>query len=496
MTERFANSRHPQRRALARRGAMLAVSALLAVMALSHESLAQGTAGTLVDNAQRQSSSYVTPFPPQDTYRLQIYGDWMSEGLISGLTEALQGDNRVQVIRKHRALVALIKPEHEDDVKVEEASRDQLQIGVLFFGISDRVNFRLGTQLLKLGSEPWQNEYGRRVDRLVKALKRRGIALYMVGQPPLRREDANEDAKMINEILREKAFVNGVRFVEIAPEFLDENGDFTQFGPDFKGERQKLREGDGISMTWQGHRKVAALIEREMRRDLAIARAERAVPLVGGELEQRRINPDKPLPTAAKAIVPAKGDARQAATAAVATPAPVASAAAPDQVEEIARVSFRSLNAQGRDETTTLDIVRPAISAQMLALLARKDVTQTAQRNFEIVGAELGDGTTLSMIVSPLPSAQPATAAQTAGTAQLTVYNAVWVRGDRLPPKPGRADDFSWPPSGALPYQAPAEAAPKSAAPIVAPQRAPQATSPALKNQPEPNVPRVRPQRG
>ncbi len=424
---------------------------------------------------------------------MQVYGDWMAEGLISGLAEALQTDARVQVNRKHRALVPLVRAEHEEDVRAEEVSREPVQIGVLFFGISDRVNFRLNNQLLRLGSEPWQNEYGRRVDRLLKALKRRGIALYMVGQPPLRREEAHTDAQMLTEILREKAFVNGVRFIEIAPEFVDENGDFTQFGPDHKGERQKLRDGDGVAMTWQGNRKIAALIEREMRRDLAMARAERAVPLAGSEPEQRRINPDKPFQAAAKASVPTKGDARQAAPVA-ATPAPTAASQTPalEQKAEVARVAFRALSAQGRDETVTVEIVRPAISAQVLSLLARKDVTQTAQQNFETVGAELGDGTTLSMIVAPLPSQASGNAQQAQGNAQQTIYNSVWVRGDRLPPKPGRADDFTWPRPDVLPFQTSAEA-PAPAPPQPVAGRLPRVTSPAMRAQPDGALPRARP---
>ena len=36
-------------------------------------------------------------------------------------------------------------------------------------------------------SDEWREEYGRRVDRFIKALKRQGIALYWIGLPILRR---------------------------------------------------------------------------------------------------------------------------------------------------------------------------------------------------------------------------------------------------------------------------------------------------------------------
>ena len=47
-------------------------------------------------------TSYLTPFPESDTYKLQAYGDAFAEGLIEGLNEAFAGDRRIQVARKHR----------------------------------------------------------------------------------------------------------------------------------------------------------------------------------------------------------------------------------------------------------------------------------------------------------------------------------------------------------------------------------------------------------
>ena len=48
-------------------------------------------------------TSYITPFPEGDVYKLQAYGDAFAEGLLNGLAEAFAGDGRVQVSRKHRA---------------------------------------------------------------------------------------------------------------------------------------------------------------------------------------------------------------------------------------------------------------------------------------------------------------------------------------------------------------------------------------------------------
>lgn len=444
------------------------------------------------------SSSYITPFPPADTYRVQVYGDWMAESLLPALAETLQTEPRVQVLRRARTLVPLVRFDHEDDVRAEEQSRDPLQIGVLFFGISDRTNFRSapGAPLLRLGTEAWQAEYGRRVDRLLKALKRRGIAIYLVGQPPLRREEANTDAMMLSEVLRDKAFVNGVRFIDIHPAFVDEDGDYTQYGPDFSGDIQRLRESDGVSLSWIGNRKLAAMIDKEIRKDLAIAYAERAVPLAGTEAEQRRINPDKPYVApqraslAPQAQTPQK-DGRGQAAAQPSTP-PLSSpgrqpASITDQKSETSRLVLRIPDQTGREETVTTEIVRPPISAATLTLLKRKETAQVNSQTFDTIAAELSDGTTLSLFVAPGQNSD-SQAKGTASPAQ-EIYNTVWIRGDRLPPKPGRADDFRWPPRDEIPYVAAPSIPDKGRQPAAQPAKAPAGL---LRANPPTNIPRAR----
>ena len=43
--------------------------------------------------------------------------------------------------------------------------------------------------------------------------------------------------------------------------------------------------------TYAGNRKLALFVEQEIKRDLTQAKAERAIPLAGNELEQKRIAP-------------------------------------------------------------------------------------------------------------------------------------------------------------------------------------------------------------
>ena len=266
-----------------------ALVAILVVLALA---LARPSA------AQEEPSgiSYITPFPEGDVYKLQAYGDGFAEGLLNGLVEAFAGDGRVQVSRKHRPLLGLTRPEFDDEMKAEEApGRETFHIGVVMIGLADRNHIRTSPRdRALLGTDEWRNEYGRRVDRFIKTLKKRGVAVYWVGQPVMRRPEVNEPAQAMNDIAREKAYLNGAKFIDIQAHFADEGGNYAPYGPDITGKQRLLREADGVLFTYFGYRKLAHFVEQEIKRDLLQAKNERAIPLAGNEAEQKRVNSLKP----------------------------------------------------------------------------------------------------------------------------------------------------------------------------------------------------------
>jgi hypothetical protein len=429
---------------------LAALVALTGAVLGSGGAFAQAVIQPSQDEVPSNAASYVNPFPEGDTYRIQVYGDSFAEGLLSGLIEAFNGDPRMQVAKKHKPIGALVRTDWEDDVKGEEASRDAPHIGVLMFGLSDRQIIRLGqgTKPLAVGSDEWQAEYGRRVDRWIKALKKRSIAIYIAGHPALRRPEANSTAEAMTEVIRERARLNGVRFIDVTEGFLDDGGNFTQFGPDLAGNRQKLRDGDGVTFTQAGNRKLASLFERDLRRDVAQARTERAIPLAGNEAEQRRINPAK-----AVAAAPAAGwkgtVSKEARGAQKAQPPPQPVDTTGEQKADNGRVQLRFAGAGGREETVNIDIVRPAIPAAVIALLTRKEVTERASQPGEPVTEDIGGGMVVVNSVSSLGEATQQASRRRLAPTQ-TPYYSVLVKGERPVPKPGRADDFSWPRSDAV----------------------------------------------
>jgi uncharacterized protein len=413
----------------------------------------------------------LTPFPESDVYKLQVYGDGFAEGLTVGIADVLSGTTRVQVQKKHKPIGSLVRVDWEEDIKLEEASKEVVHIGVLMFGLSDRQVIRPapGAKPFSIGSDEWREEYGRRVDRVLKGLKKRGMVIYMVGQPVLRNSNANTQAEMINEIMRQRATANGVKFIDIFDQFQDDGGGFTQFGPDVTGNRVKLRDGDGVTFTGIGYKQLAFSIEKDVRRDIEQAAVDRTVPLAGDEAEQRRVNPAKQAVAggagAWKGSVTIGGQTKSAVQPQVPV-APTAGDGSGDQKSDNGRVTVKTIAANGREETATIEILRPAIPAAVIALVTRREsgVDKSAQPG-EAVVEEIGGGLTVVNSVSVLGDGTASANRRKASPTQSPFYT-VLVKGERPAVRAGRADDFSWPRQDAI---APAEPAPATAGPRVVP---------------------------
>lgn len=415
-------------------------------------------------------ASFLTPFPAGDVHRLLPVGDDLSEGLQYGLTEAFAGDTRVEVIKRNQTLSGITRNDFEDRLaSLDDAlARETPSVAVVMLGAWDRNPFRLANgRRVAIGSQEWRQEYASRVDRVFKTLKKRNVSVYWVGLPIVRRPDMDEDVKMMNEILRERAYINGQKFIDSYAGFVDENGGFSAYGPDQTGKMRLLREGDGVYLTAAGNRKLAFFVERELKRDLTQAKAERSIPLAGSEAEQSKIHPNHAAAAAAPlaGATPSPGvmpdpvqdgeepppqSAPQAPSAdwqatAVRTPAqPAEPPPAADQKADNGRISLKLVTQSGREETVALDIVRPAIPASVVALVTRRESPDKPTQMGEQLVDQINGGLTVMSSVTPSSTVSASGGVRRLSPTQSPYYR-VLMKGERLTPRKGRADDFTWP---------------------------------------------------
>lgn len=421
----------------------IAAAAALALFAAAP--LCVRSASAVEDDA---GVSFLNPFPDGDVYQVSVIGDTFADGILFGLKESMGADTRLNIQSKLRPIYAIMSGDFESKARAFEdaIASEPMNIAIVMMGEDDRVSIRNEDgKRVPIASPDWVTEYSRRIDRLMKAIKRKNAGVYWVGLPNLARGDANEQAQIMNETIRERAYLNGFKYIDSAAGFVDENGGYSAYGPDLAGKIRVLREGDGVHFTDAGNRKLAHFVEKDLRRDLNQAKSNRNVPLLGAEAEQEKINPDNankaPAPSSPAAAAAAAGTNAQTPLVRGpktdgATPSATTDGSG-DQKAETSKITLKLTGANGREEATSVEIVRPAIPATVVALMARRE---SAGQAGDLLVDQIAGGLTLMTSIAP-------TSKQAKGklSPAQAPYFRLLVKGERLPPKPGRADDVSWP---------------------------------------------------
>ncbi len=216
--------------------------------------------------------------------------------------QAFGADVRLNIQRQVTPIANIATSDFEGKTKAleEKIAAQPLNIAIVMIGEDDRYPFRKADgKRVPVGSDDWIAEYTRRIDRLMRALKRKNASVYWVGLPNLARSDANELAQRMNDVIRERAYLNGYKYIDAYQGFTDENGAYSAYGPDLEGAIRLLRLRDGINFTDAGNRKLAHFVEKELRSDLNQAKSNRNIPLLGAEAEQAKINPGNAVKTPA-----------------------------------------------------------------------------------------------------------------------------------------------------------------------------------------------------
>ncbi len=376
-----------------------------------------------------RSRSYVNPFPQTDRYHLHVFGDYLAAGLATGLDEAFNKDGTIKVINSTKSSAGLARPERTDwAADIDELNKTQpIHIAVIMMGINDVRNIRVGEGYVKWGTEEWRNAYASEADKLIKALKDRNIAVYWVGMPVMSNAKTSEAMATINDIIRERSYINGTKYIDTWSGFTDQLGGFSAYGPDLTGQNKRLRGSDGESFTEVGNRKLANYAEVILRRDLAAARSERNISLAGDVEEQSHLVPKSD--DAAK--VPQAG---QPAGDGAAAPGDKGASPVPPPASEAAN----NAGADGADpaaqKTAGDDQPQPALSV----------FASGYSPPGETIVGDISEGLTGLATVSPIADLNVNVGERRLPVTERLYYKTL-VKGEALKPKPGRADDFRWP---------------------------------------------------
>jgi len=123
-----------------------------------------------------------------------------------------------------------------------------------------------GTVVHEFRSEKWGELYSRRVDEMIGVLKSKGVPVFWVGLPAVRGQRATSEMVYLNDLYRSRAEKAGITYIDVWDGFVDDSGNYSNYGPDLEGQTRRLRSGDGAHFTRAGARKLAHYVEREIRR--------------------------------------------------------------------------------------------------------------------------------------------------------------------------------------------------------------------------------------
>ncbi len=407
-------------RAFFTRAWLLLAAAAIAILP-AKQAQAQGAAPAFA----YQARSYIFPFPQTDQYQLHVFGDYLASGLASGLEQAFAEDGSVKIVNSTKSSAGLARPDRTDwAADIEDLTKTRaVHIAVLMMGINDVRNISLPGGVARWGTEEWRDAYAGQADRLIRALQAKNIAVYWVGMPVMAKNETSEAMALINDILRERTYINGAKFIDSWTGFTDQLGGFSAFGPDLTGQNNRLRERDGVSFTARGNRKLANYVEVVLRRDLAAARRERNISLAGDEEEQANL-----IPRAKARQSQADANEEQDAQPGDGGRAPLPGSAglAEEQNGEVSPAA-------------AYEAVGPSLEQTQISAFASgySPPGETIVGNIEV-------GVTGLATVSPVTDLNADSGERRLPVTERRYFKAL-VKGEALEPKPGRADDFRWP---------------------------------------------------
>ncbi len=199
-----------------------------------------------------------------DATRLGVLGDSLAIDLTNALERAHADDPNMVVVGYPVNASGFVRDDYFDwNQRLNELLiQDAFDIAVVQIGINDRQPIGKDKPL----TDPWKAEYSARLNRFLGQLRAAGKPVIWVGLPPMRQTSYSAAMTQISSLQRLAAFAGGAEFVDIYERFVDENGNYTNYGPDLSGQSVQVRKSDGIHFTRAGADKVAFYIEQSLKR--------------------------------------------------------------------------------------------------------------------------------------------------------------------------------------------------------------------------------------
>lgn len=199
--------------------------------------------------------------------RVAIFGDTMASDLAAALDRFYSDDPNIIIINQGVASSSFARPDFFDWDKTaaDQVSKNTFDIAVMMIGTNDRQSIKSDTGTLKSGTDDWNAAYKAHVADFVQAVRGANKPIIWVGLPAMAKTDVSNWISAVSAIQRLAVFAGGGDFVDIYDRFVDDDGNYTDTGPDLNGNQVQMRRSDGVRFTSAGDDKVAYYVSQTLK---------------------------------------------------------------------------------------------------------------------------------------------------------------------------------------------------------------------------------------
>jgi hypothetical protein len=216
-------------------------------------------------------------FSPKKKMRIWVAGDSLVITPGYAIVRAAGGSPAIKSVGGVDGHVAtgLTRPDvfnwfQEIATKVKELKPN---VVVLNFGANDNHGYMTGlpqgVSVGEFAGPSWSNEYLRRLRIVMDTINRGGATLVWIGLPIVSSPTVTDAFDKINAIVVKEAKRRGLRkaiYIDTYTMFAGDNGGFTEYLEDAKGDPVKVRTGDGVHFDTAGGDMIAREVLRQLNK--------------------------------------------------------------------------------------------------------------------------------------------------------------------------------------------------------------------------------------
>lgn len=225
-------------------------------------------------STKRKSSPSITSVPSvkmiekePDAKTVLVVGDSLAIDLAKALDRFYASETQLAIVSKGVGSSGFVRDDYFDwNAAIDDYLTNQpFDLLVVAIGINDRQEIRAADGRHQPLTPGWRLEYERRLNLFLSKVSAAQKPVVWMGLPPMRKTSYSKAMSQISSMHRLAAFANGAEYVDIYERFVDDDGNYSSYGPDLNGQNVLMRKSDGIHLSSAGSDKVAFFIDKVVK---------------------------------------------------------------------------------------------------------------------------------------------------------------------------------------------------------------------------------------